>query len=177
VGKTPSILWEIQRLSPTHDKASLDCGKPQLNQWLQRFSGQYERKDLARTYVAVQPGQRVVLGYYALSTHCVCCEVLPEEQIQGLPDIDIPVVLLGRLAVDKNVQGHGLGADLLMDALARANYLSQHIGVRAMEVQAIDADARRFYLKYGFLSLRDDSSHLFLPIKVIRQLNLASCQP
>ena len=136
------------------------------------MAGQHERRDLSRTYVAVQSGESKVIGYYALSNHQVSYKSLPEEQAKGLPAIDIPVVLLGRLAVDKSVQGQGLGAYLLIDALRRANHISHHIGVRAVEVHAIDEDARRFYLKYGFVSLSDDKFHLFLPMQVIRKLNL-----
>lgn len=172
MGKTPQFSWDIQRLDKSHDKSSFDCGKPQLNEWLQRFAGQYERRDLSRTYVAVRQGELKVLGYYAISNHQVNYEALPEDQAKGLPTIDIPVVLLGRLAVDKSVQGQGLGEYLLIDALRRATYISQHIGFRAVEVHAIDEDARRFYLKYGFVSLPDDRHHLFLPMQVVRKLNL-----
>jgi GNAT superfamily N-acetyltransferase len=164
--------WSIEKLGTWHDKASFDCGKPTLNQWLQQLAGQYERRDLARTYVAVQPNETRVLGYYAVSNHQVSYDALPNEQSRGLPTIDIPVVLLGRLAVDKTVQGQGLGEYLLMDALRRAHHISQHIGVRAVEVHAIDSAARRFYLKYGFVSLRDDPHHLFLSMHVVRQLRL-----
>jgi GNAT superfamily N-acetyltransferase len=164
--------WTIQRLDRPHDKTSFDCGKPLLNQWLQQFCGQYERRDLARTYVAVKPGETKVLGFYAISNHHVTYEAMPVEQSQGLPPIEIPVVLLGRLAVDKTVQGQGLGAHLLIDALRRANHLSEHIGVRAVEVYAIDKLARTFYLKYGFISLLDDPQHLFLPMQAIRRLKL-----
>ena len=143
-----------------------------MNDWLQRLAGQHERRDLARTYVAVRPNESQVLGYYAVSNHQVSYEALPDEQSKGLPTIDVPVILLGRLAVDRSVQGRGLGSFLLVDALRRAAYISQHIGVRALEVHAIDEDARRFYLKYGFVSLRDDKQHLFLPMQVVRQLNL-----
>jgi len=143
-----------------------------LNEWLQRLAGQYERRDLARTYVAVRPGEAKVLGYYAISNHQVTYEALPQDQAKGLPAIDIPVVLLGRLAVDKTVQGQGLGEYLLIDALRRADHISRHIGVRAVEVHAIDEDARHFYLNYGFVSLLDDRRHLFLPMQVIRNLNL-----
>jgi GNAT superfamily N-acetyltransferase len=164
--------WTIQSLDKSHDKGAFDCGQPMLTHWLQQLAGQYGRRDLARTYVAVRPNETRVLGYYAISNHQVSYEALPDEQAQGLPTIDIPVVLLGRLAVDKMLQGQGLGEHLLMDALRRANHISQHIGVRAIEVHAIDAAARRFYLKYGFVSLRDDPSHLFLPMQVVRQLKL-----
>jgi GNAT superfamily N-acetyltransferase len=164
--------WSIERLGKPHDKASFDCGKPTLNHWLQQLAGQYERRDLARTYVAVQPRETRVLGYYAVSNHQVSYEVLSDEQSKGLPTIDIPVILLRRLAVDKTVQAQGLGERLLMDALRRADHISRHIGVRAVEVHAMDDAARRFYLKYGFISLRDDLHHLFLSMQVVRQLKL-----
>ena len=164
--------WIIWRLDTSHDRASFDCGKSELNDWLQRLAGQYERRDLARTYVAVQEDNPRVLGYYAISNHLVRYDALPEEQAKGLPTIDIPVVLLGRLAVDKAAQGQGLGQHLLIDALRRAAHISEHIGVRAVEVDAIDDGARQFYLKFGFLPLLDDQRHLFLPMPVIRKLEL-----
>jgi GNAT superfamily N-acetyltransferase len=164
--------WSVERLCKSHDRASFDCGKPTLDHWLQQLAGQFERRDLARCYVAVRPNEARVLGYYAISNHQVSYETLPSEHSKGLPTIDVPVILLGRLAVDRSVQGHGLGTYLLIDALRKAAYISQHIGVRAVEVHAIDEDARRFYLKYGFVSLRDDRHHLFLPMQVIRQLKL-----
>ncbi len=166
------LPWDIQRLDKTHDRLAFDCGKPLLNQWLQQLAGQYERRDLARTFVAVRPGHSLVLGYYAISAHQVLYDALPDEQAKGLPTLDIPVVLLGRLAVDQSVQGQGLGADLLVDALRRAEHISLHVGVRAVEVQAIDDDARRFYLKYRFVGLRDDPNHLLLPMRVVRRLAL-----
>ncbi len=164
--------WSIERLRRSHDRASFDCGKPLLNHWLQQLSGQYERRNLARIYVATRPNESPVFGYYALAAHQVSYEALPSEHSKGLPTIDVPVILLGQLAVDRGVQGRGLGTHLLIDALCRAAYVSEHVGVRAVEVHAIDDDARRFYLKHGFTSLQDDPHHLFLPMQVIRQLRL-----
>jgi GNAT superfamily N-acetyltransferase len=172
VAETPSTFWVVQRLDKQHDRTAFDCGNAPLNQWIQRLAGQYERRDLARTYVAVRTGEASVLGYYAISSHRVCFDALLDEHAKGLPALDVPVLLLGRLAVDRNSQGCGLGEHLLMDALRRAEYLSQHVGIRAVEVDAIDEDARRFYLKYGFDALHDDRRHLFLPMQVIRQLHL-----
>ena len=167
-----SAAWEILRLDRSHERDGFDCGVPPLDEWLQRLAGQYERRDLARTYVAVEKGQRKVLGYYAVSTHQVNFEALPEDQAKGLPTIDIPVVLLGRLAVDRSVQGQGLGEYLLIDALRRTVYVSEHIGIRAVEVDALGDAARRFYLKHGFVPLRDDPQHLFLSMHLIRKLEL-----
>jgi len=168
----PSPSWIVQRFDKSHGRASFDCGKPELNDWLQRLAGQVERRDLARVYVAVRANDSRVLGYYAISNHRVRYDALPEEQAKGLPPIDIPVVLLGRLAVDRTAQRQGLGEHLLIDALRRAAHIAEHIGIRAVEVDAIDEKARQFYLKYGFVSLLDDRQHLFLPIQVIRNLEL-----
>jgi GNAT superfamily N-acetyltransferase len=164
--------WKVERLGAGHDRASFDCGNPPLSQWLQRFARQYDRRDLARTYVAVGKGDTKVLGYYAISNHSVRYDALSQEQARGLPTIDIPVVLLGRLAVDKTAQGQGLGKQLLIDALRRVAHVSEQIGVRAVEVDAIDDNARQFYRKFGFLSLLRDPQHLFLPMQVIRKMEL-----
>ena len=169
--------WDIQRLDPSHDRTAFDCGKPALDDWLKRMAGQHERRDLARVYVAVEGAELRVLGYYALSTHHVTCKSLTDELAKGLPPLDVPVILLGRLAVDKTVQGRGLGEHLLIDALRRADHIAHQVGVRAVEVHAIDDDAQAFYLKYGFVSLRDDWHHLYLPMHVVRQLHLSPFGP
>jgi GNAT superfamily N-acetyltransferase len=163
----------IARLGPEHDRATFDCGHAALDDWLKQRAGQFDRRDLARTYVAVRSGELKVLGYYAISTHGVRREDLPEEQAKGLPRIDVPVVLLGRLAVDRSVQGCGLGSLLMIDSLRRIELLAEQVGIRAVEVDAIDDAARNFYLKFGFVPLLDDPHHLFLPMSVLRQLGLA----
>ena len=165
-------LWQIEPLKPAHDRTAFDCGKESLNQWLKHRAGQWERKELVRCYVAVPSAQARVVGFYAVSSHHVSYELLPVDQAKGLPQIDVPVVLLGRLAVDRTVQGQGLGRVLLVDVLRRAEWLAGQLGIRAVEVDAIDDDARRFYLKFGFTPLADDPNHLFLPMHVIRKLQL-----
>jgi GNAT superfamily N-acetyltransferase len=164
--------WVIERLAKKHDRTSFNCGRPMLDDWLKLRASQFERRDLARTYVATKKGGTTVLGYYAISNHRVTCDALPAEEAKGLPRIDTPVVLLGRLAVDQSAQGQGLGEFLLVDALRRSQHVADQIDVRAVEVDAIDEDARAFYAKFGFVPLIDDPNHLFLPMQVIRKLNL-----
>ena len=74
--------------------------------------------------------------------------------------------------VDRSMQSLGLGEFLMVDALRRAEYLANKIGIRAVEVDAINDDAKRFYGRYGFLALKDDPRHLFLSMSVIRKLRL-----
>ncbi len=167
-----TIAWTVERLGKNHEREHFDCGNDLLNVWLKQRAGQFDRRDLARTFVAVRPGENVVCGYYAVSSHSVRFESLPADEAKGLPHLDVPVMLLGRLAVDNSVQGQGLGGHLLIDVLRRAQHLAEHVGIRAVEVDAIDEAARTFYLRYGFLELQDDPRHLFLPMSVIRKLHL-----
>jgi GNAT superfamily N-acetyltransferase len=164
--------WAIERLARGHDRSRFNCGHRSLNEWLLLRAGQYERRDLARTFVATRPGQPLVLGYYALTNHRIVYDELPPHESKGLPKIDVPVVLLGRLAVDLSVQGRGLGSLLLVDALRRILKVADEVGVRAVEVDAIDDDARRFYERFGFRPLLDDPRHLFMPLQAIRRLKL-----
>lgn len=164
--------WTIRRLDKTHVRTAFDCGQSVLNDWLQVRAGQFDRRDLSRTFVATRENELAVLGYYAISSHRVVYDMLPASEAKGLPQLDIPVVLIGRLAVDRTVQGEGLGALLLVDALRRSDDVSEQLGIRAVEVDAIDDGARNFYLKFGFRPLLDDPRHLFMPMHEIRKLRL-----
>lgn len=166
----PWIIEPFDRLR--HDRSGFDCGISILNDWLATRVSQFEKKDLARTYVLIEAGRTLVKGYYTLSNHTVVYESLPEDQAKGLPQIDVPVVLIGRLAVDRPVQGQKLGEFLLIDALRRAEYLAAKIGIRAVEVHAINHAAKLFYERYGFVTLSDNPHHLFLPMNIIRKLQL-----
>ena len=84
----------------------------------------------------------------------------------------VPVVLLGRLAIDHSKQGAGLGKILLMHALWRAQLVGAHAGVYAVEVHALHEQAARFYVKYGFTPLLDNPNHLYLSLKDIEALGL-----
>ena len=164
--------WIIRRLDRTHDRSSFDCGEWLLSDWLKNRASQFDRRDLSRTFVAARPGDSRVLGHYAISSHRVLPEVLPPRESKGLPQLDVPVVLLGRLAVDRSVQRQGLGSLLLVDALRRAAAISEQVGIRAVEVEAVDQAATEFYVRFGFRTLIDDPRHLFIPMHEIRKLNL-----
>ena len=160
----------IESLQPRYDWGAFDCGVTSLNEYLKRYARQNAAKDLGVTYVAVAlPEATFISGYYTLVGSAVARTVLPET---NLPNYPIPSALIGRLAVDQTQQGQGLGRLLLLDALRRAQRLSETMGLFAVEVVALDEAARAFYLKYGFLPLQDDALHLYLPIKTIRQMNL-----
>ena len=107
-----------------------------------------------------------------MATGAVQFAEVPEELRKRLPKYPVPVAHLGRLAVDATAQGQRLGELLLMDALARIVGAADSIGIHAVEVVAIDENAIRFYLKYGFTALLDDPHHLYISIKTLRKLGL-----
>ena len=160
----------IERLSSAHDRSLFDCGEPSLNTYLRQYALQNDKKGLGRTFVALEPGNPRIYGYYTLSTGAVTFDKVP----QNLPRCPVPVAHLGRLAVDLSLRGTGarLGETLLLDALRRAVGISEQIGLYAVEVWALNASARDFYLKYGFAALLDDENHLYLPMKSVRKLKL-----
>lgn len=164
--------WSIEELVSEHERAAFSCGHASLDEFLKRYASQNQRSGVSRTFVAVKPGERIVRGYYAIAAGSVKLEQLTEVQQKRLPRYPVPVVCLGRLAVDKSVQGQGLGAYLLLDALERVERVQHDLGIHAIEVVAIDEAAKRFYLKYGFMEMLDDPHHLFISLHTVRKLGL-----
>ena len=165
--------WIIGRLGRTHDRSAFDCGQLMLNDWLKNRASQFDRRDLSRTFVATRPGDSHVLGYYAISTHRVLYEVLPPQESKGLPRLDVPVVLLGRLAVDqiraKARAWIAAFGGCLAAIACRFPSTSAFGRWRSMRWMTT---ARQFYLKFGFRPLLDDPQHLLMPMHEIRKLNL-----
>ncbi len=160
--------WHIEPLERDHLRGAFSCGKPPLDDFIRRLVSQYEKRNLGRTYIAVQPGETRVCGYYTLASSAIAFQNLPETSARKLPRHPVPVVLIARLAVDQAVQGQGLGETLLLDAFRRCLELADKLGIHAVEVDAIDLQARGFYEKYGFVPLLDNELHLFLPVSTIR---------
>lgn len=159
----------ILPLASHHNRADFDCGEIDLNDFLQKFAGQYTRSDFGRTYVALaSESDSKILGYSTIAVSSVPFENIPAN----LPRHPVPVLRLGRLATDLTAQGQGVGKMLLIHALKTTVQLSDLVGIHAVEVVALHETAKQFYLKYGFMPLKNDSLHLYLPVKAIRKLNL-----
>ena len=157
---TPPVL-----LTKDHDRNSFNCGVPALNDYLQKYALQNQKKHAARAYVATS-GNRIV-GYYSLAYGSVSLEEALQSVKFGLPRHPIPVILLARLAVDSAEQRRGLGPALLQDALLRTTQAAEIAGLRAMLVHAKDGSAKRFYEKFGFEPSPIDAYHLFLRLSDI----------
>jgi GNAT superfamily N-acetyltransferase len=173
------VTWRFEPLHQRHDRNSFDCGEPALNNYLAGLAGQHGRKDISRTFVAVsesEPGR--VRGFYTISAGEVALERLPDKVRKSLPPhYPVPMIRIGRLAVDRSFQGSGLGKALLMEALLHCARLSGEVGVALVVVDAKNDRARNFYLKFGFLEMLDSPSTLFLPMNTVRNLLAPKGQP
>jgi GNAT superfamily N-acetyltransferase len=162
--------WVIEPLRAAHERADFACGKAPLDTFLRTLVTQYEKRRLGRTFVATEPGQVKVAGYYTLAAGAFDVSCLPEAARKKLPKHPIPTVHLGRLAVDQSFRGKRLGETLLFHALRTSLEITAKLGAFAIDVRAIDDEARAFYLKYGFLPLGDDPRHLYLPTPTVEAL-------
>lgn len=135
-------------LNPTHETQEFDCGNESLNKWLDEHSLQAMRSKSANTYVVVIENK--VVAYYSLAAGEVARTNSPERLAKGLGKHPVPVIVLARLAVDRRLQGAGLGSLLLQDAIKRAILTSELVGARALITHAIDEQAREFYNHFGF---------------------------
>lgn len=159
----------IEPLAGQHQREEFDCGEESLNRYLRQYASQHQKRNIGRAYVAVEKGERRVLGYYTLANGSVTFQSVP--QAKGLPrEYPIPVILLARLAIDITTQGQGLGAVLLFDALKRAVEASQVSAAYALIVDAMHEKAKAFYLHYRFEESLDDPMRLFLPMHDIKTL-------
>lgn len=151
-------------LTAEHDLSAFDCGDPALNDWLRNRALKNESR-FSRTYVVCE-GSRVVANF-CISAGAVERANAPGMLRRNAPDM-IPVSVVGRLAVDREHAGKGLGADILSDALRRTVEASRVIGIGAVLVHAKDDAAKQFYLACAeFIEFPPDSRVLFLPIETV----------
>lgn len=137
------VIAKPEHLRSDHKLTEFDSGVPVIDDWLRRRALANEESGGSRTYVACVGSTRVI-GYYALANGGVAQQAATGRTRRNLPD-PVPVMILGRLAVDRNYQGRGLGRALLRDAVLRTVQAADIVGIRALLVHAISEDAKRFY--------------------------------
>ncbi|MHB8810927.1 MAG: GNAT family N-acetyltransferase [Desulfobulbaceae bacterium] len=154
-------------ISSKHNLADFNCGVSSLNDWLKRQALKNEGSGASRTFVACKGLQ--VIGFYSLAAGSVHRQQTPGKIKRRMPE-PIPVMILGRLAVDVHWQKKGIGRGLLKDAVSRTIQAAQYAGMRALVAHALSEDARLFYHRHGFQESPLNQYTLMLPLK---SLNLS----
>lgn len=160
----------IEILTKKHNKKNFSCGYEMLDNYIRRQAKQDIKRDLTACYVLNETGQKDILGYYTLSANSLTRDEFPDQLAKKLPPsyLNLPTILLGRLAIDSSYKGNGLGQLLLLNALERCIEISNSMGILAVIVDPIDETAERFYKKYGFLEI-PGTAKMFIPIKTLKE--------
>lgn len=149
-------------LSEDHIINAFNSGETELDDWLKQRALKNQTNNASRTFVVHV--EKKVVGYYSLATGSATCNEAPGKVRRNMPN-PIPVMVLGRLAVDKAWQQHGVGRGLLKDALLRTIQVSQNVAVKALLLHTISDTAKYFYKRFGFIESPVSPSTLMLPLK------------
>lgn len=161
----PKLQLIVSSLDKQHNRIAFDCGEPELNDYLKKLANQHIKTNISRTFVVTTVADdKNILGFYTLSAGSVAFQNIPSK-FKKIARYPIPIIRLGRLAVDKQSQGKRIGEFLLMDALHRCASHAEEIGIFGVVVDAKHQKAKDFYLKYGFCELTDFVLTLSLIIK------------
>ena len=161
------VISAPEALNDSHCINEFECGHSVLNDWLKKQARKNQKLHGSQTFVIATENK--VIGYYALAAGSVERQSVNSNLSRNMPN-PIPVIVLGRLAIDCSMQGQLLGGFLLKDALLRCVNVANTIGVKAVLVHAIDDTAKRFYEAYGFKAVPNEQHTLMLSIKQIIQL-------
>lgn len=134
-------------ISDSHDVSGFDCGHSSLNDWLQKRAIKNEKNGASRTFVVCN--DNTVIGYYSLAVGAITREEASGKVRRNMPE-PIPVMILGRLAVDRQWQGNQIGVGMLKDVIKRTLIVAEQAGIRALLVHAVSEGAKNFYLQRGF---------------------------
>lgn len=157
---------EIVPYKRSYLRDEFDCDKTSLNNYLLRNVTNDVNQGACTCFVILND-KSAVIGYYTLSSSSISKNEIPKELKGKIKYEDVPIILLGRLAIDKNYKGKGMGEKLLLDALIKCmTTAKESIGARAVIVDPLDEEAISFYKKYGF-TLIPDTRKMFMTIKEI----------
>lgn len=151
-------------LSTEHLLTEFSSGESTLDRWLKQRAMRNERSGSSRTYVVSVDNQ--VIAYYYIATGSISQTIAPSGIRRNSPD-PIPIMVLGRLAVDSRWQNKGIGKALLRDAILRTVQVSEIAGVKALLVHALSKSAAEFYEAHGFHQSPNSSGTLFLPLSQV----------
>lgn len=153
------------RLAEDHQLEDFSSGEASLDDWLKKRARSNQASGASSVYVCCE-GYRIA-AYYSLSASAVTAALTPGRFRRNMPD-PIPVVPLGRLAIDTRWQRQGVGRSLFRDAALRVSQAADSIGVRGIVVHAISDDARKFYLALGFTGCPGDPMMLVVTLADVR---------
>ncbi|QEN05647.1 GNAT family N-acetyltransferase [Thiospirochaeta perfilievii] len=164
---------KIIPISKKLELKQFDCGINELNVYLSQYSIANDKKNIGKTFVAVGEEHNFPLGYYTVSMVQVYFHELTDDIKKSLPKYPIPSMRIGKLAVSKGVQGKRIGAYLLRDSFLRAIRISEDVALKFIVVDALNEKSKEFYIRYGFIPLKDNPLKLVISLDTIKMAFLS----
>lgn len=165
-----ALTWNEVAIAKSHDHVRFECGDIELNTYMQRYARQNHQRGAAKCFVAAPSHQpETIIGYYTISPGSIDYARTPAVLVKGLGAYEVPVFRLGRLAVDKSVQGRGLGSSILFRAGSRCMRVAEEIGGLGLLIDAKNDDVALWYERHGALRLLDAPLSLILPFTMIAE--------
>lgn len=162
------MAFRLEVLRAEHDRKAFSCGVEPLDRYFCEQATQDIRRRVSACYVAIDEATSAIAGYYTLAAGGVPLDEMPSQLAKRLPRYaSVPVVRMGRLAVDQHYRGKKLGAALLWDAVLRAT--RSEIAAFALVVDAKDTTAADFYQHHGFVALDDEQRRWLLPLSNVTE--------
>jgi GNAT superfamily N-acetyltransferase len=162
--------WHEEPIARTHDRKAFDCGDTELNDFLQRYARQSHEQGGAKTFLAIDNSDpRKILGFYSIAPAALGYERLPEAIRRGLARHDVPGYRLARIATHTEMQGQGLGGQLLGAAARRCILASVEVGGVILIIDAKNDRVAQWYVGYGATPLYDAPRTLVLPLATFAQ--------
>jgi GNAT superfamily N-acetyltransferase len=161
--------WHEEPIGQQHNREAFDCGEEALNEFLRRYARKSHELGGAKTFLAIDDSDNhTILGFYSLSPASVSYATAPEIVRRGLARHDVPAFRLTRLGVHRQVQGQGLGGQLLLAAGRRCLLASSEIGGVALLIDAKNEKVARWYASYGAVPMLDTPLSLLLPLSTVK---------
>jgi GNAT superfamily N-acetyltransferase len=162
------MTWTSTGPRDDHILDEFDCGVDSLNRWLVTSARRADKQDTARVYVWTKPGDNRVLAYFAINPTQV---IRRDDGIDKSAEVldHVPAFMISKLAVDRSIQGHGNGKDLVFDAIGRIVGVAQLGGGRLIVVDALDEKAHAFYRGLDFIPVEKNSRRLYMKIAAARK--------
>jgi GNAT superfamily N-acetyltransferase len=164
---TARVSSPPEPLSASHSLDGFESGERSLDDWLKKRALKNQASGASRCFVVCDGS--AVIGYYSLSAGAINHETTPKPMRRNMPD-PLPVLLLGRLAIDRRYHNQGLGRALLRDAMLRAVHVAGDTGVFAIMVHALSEQAKRFYLSRGFVESPLQPMTLIMTLATVRSI-------
>lgn len=161
--------WREEPISRAYDRDAFDCNDDDLNEFLRHHARKSHERGGAKTFLAVnEGGGKTILGFYSVAPASVAYDRTPLLIRRNLARHEVPVFRLARLAVDRSIQGQGLGGQLLLAAGRRCLRVASEVGGVALLIDAKNQRIAQWYEGFGALQLLDQPLSLLLPLKTIQ---------